>query len=91
LDYATAVITLKEFLGQLLQTGVQIRFARVKNHVMEVMVSGRLKDTVPEEHFYTTVQQAVDAFLAEQEVDKRIEPDSQLAPSINYMNLQAAA
>ena len=91
MGYATAVITLKEFLGQLLQIGVQIRFARVKNHMMEVMVSGGLKDTVPEEHFYTTVQQAVDAFLAEQEVDKRIEPDSQLAPSINYMNLQAAA
>ena len=91
MDYATAVITLKEFLGQLLQTRLQIRFARVKNHMMEVMVSGGLKDTVPEEHFHTTVQQAVDAFLAEQEVDKRIEPDSQLAPSINYMNLQAAA
>jgi MFS superfamily sulfate permease-like transporter len=66
---ATAVITLKEFQGQLLQTGVQIRFARVKNHVMEVMVSGGLKDAVPEEYFYTTVQEAVDAFLIEQEGD----------------------
>jgi len=64
---ATAIITLKEFQDQLLRTGIQIRFAQVKSHVMEVMVRGRVEEVIPAEHFYASVQEAVDAFLVEQE------------------------
>jgi high affinity sulfate transporter 1 len=64
---ATAVITLKEFQDQLLQTGIQLRIARVKTQVMDVMQRGGLEEAIPAEHFYPSVQAAVDAFLAEQE------------------------
>jgi MFS superfamily sulfate permease-like transporter len=64
---ATAVITLKEFQDQLLQTDVQLRFARVKTHVMDVMERAGLEEAIPAEHFYPSMQEAVDAFLAEQE------------------------
>ena len=63
---ATAVITLKEFQGQLQQTDIQIRFARVKTQVMGVMKRGGLEEAIPAEHFYPSVHSAVDAFLAEQ-------------------------
>ena len=64
---ATAIITLKEFEEQLESTGIQLRFASVKSNVMDVMVSGGLEDAIPEEHFYRSVQTAVDAYLAEQQ------------------------
>jgi high affinity sulfate transporter 1 len=64
---ATAVITLKEFQGQLLQAGIQLRIARVKTNVMDVMERGGLEEAIPAEYFYPSVQAAVDAFLAEQE------------------------
>jgi high affinity sulfate transporter 1 len=64
---ATAVITLKEFQKQLLQTGIELRVARVKTPVMEVMERAGLEEAIPAEHVYPTVQAAVDAFLAEQQ------------------------
>jgi SulP family sulfate permease len=64
---ATAVIALKEFQDQLLQTDVRLRFARVKTDVREVMRRGGLEEDIPAEHFYPSVQAGVDAFLAEQE------------------------
>jgi SulP family sulfate permease len=63
---ATAIITLKEFQDQLLKMGIQLRFARVKSNVMEVMERAGLEEAIPAEHFYPSVQAAVDAFLAEQ-------------------------
>ena len=62
---ATAIITLKEFEEQLESSGIQLRFARVKSQVMDVMISGGLEEAIPEEHFYASVQTAVDAYLAE--------------------------
>jgi len=64
---ATAVIALKEFQGQLAESGIQMRFAYVKKDVMDVMERGSLTEAVPPEHFYPYVQAGVDAFLAEQE------------------------
>jgi MFS superfamily sulfate permease-like transporter len=63
---ATAIITLKEFQEQLQQTDIQLRFARVKTQVMEVMERAGLEETIPPEHFYPSIQAAVDAHLAEQ-------------------------
>jgi len=66
---ATAIITLREFQDQLLKDNVQIRFARVKTEVMDVMARGGVEESIPVEHFYPSVQAAVDAFLVEQALD----------------------
>jgi len=63
---ATAIITMREVHTQLRQTGIQLRFARIKSQIMEVMDRGGLEKTVPAEHFYPSIQAAVDAYLAEQ-------------------------
>lgn len=66
----TAIMTLKEFEEQLETTGIQLRFARVKSNVLDVMVNGGLEDVIPEEHFYPSVQTAVDVYLAKQRTEK---------------------
>jgi high affinity sulfate transporter 1 len=63
---ATAVIILREFHEQLKQTGVELRLASIKTHVKEVAQRGGLERAVPPEHFYPSIQTAVDAYLAEQ-------------------------
>ena len=62
---ATAAITLREFGEQLQQTGIDLRFASIKTHVQDVIDRADLKDAIPAEHFYPSLQSAVDAFLAE--------------------------
>ncbi|MBE2225537.1 MAG: sulfate permease, partial [Anaerolineae bacterium] len=64
---ATAVITLSELKKQLDGEGIELRIARVKQQVLNVMIRGGLEETIPSEHFYPSVQTAVDAYLAEQE------------------------
>jgi sulfate permease, SulP family len=62
---ATAVLTLSEFQKQLQTEGIELRFARVKTHVMGIMERGGLLEAVPPDHFYPSVQDGVDAILAE--------------------------
>jgi len=62
---ATAVISLKEFEDQLEGMDMQLRFAQVKTHVHEIMERGGLTENIPPEHFYPSIQTAVDAYLAE--------------------------
>ena len=64
---ATAVITLREFQQQLQGEAIEMRFARIKTHVLEVMQHGGLEETIPPQHFYPSVQAGVDAYLAEQQ------------------------
>ncbi len=64
---ATAVFTLSEFQKQLAKEGTDLRFARVKTNVMQIMERGGLLETVPTEHFYPSVQDGVDAIRAEQQ------------------------
>jgi MFS superfamily sulfate permease-like transporter len=64
---ATAVITLKELQERVWQTEpIELRFASMKTNVREIMDRGGLLDAIPEDHFYPSIQSAVDAFLAEQ-------------------------
>lgn len=60
---STAVFALDEFQEQLTQSGVQLRFARIKPDVMVVMERGGLTKNIPPEHFYLTVQDGVNAFV----------------------------
>ena len=62
---ATAVVTLSEFQEQLAKTnGSQLWLARAKTDVRKVMERGGLAEYIPPEHFYLTIQDGVDAFLA---------------------------
>lgn len=63
---ATAVITLKEFQKQLQENGLQLRFARVKTHVMDIMVRGSLTKSTSPAYFHPTIQAGVDAYRNEQ-------------------------
>ncbi len=62
---ATAVITLRELSEEMAKTGIDLRFARVKTKVRDIMQRAGLEETVPPEHFYLDIQDGVDAFLAE--------------------------
>jgi hypothetical protein len=56
---------LKEFQDELLRTGKEIRLARMKRQVMDVIKRSELQKTIPMEHIYPSVQAGVDAFLSE--------------------------
>jgi high affinity sulfate transporter 1 len=62
---ATAVITIKELTEELQRAGVELRFARVKTHVMDVMRRAGIEEAIQSQHFYLSVQAGVDAYLAD--------------------------
>ncbi len=62
---ATAVVTLKEFQDELARTGKEIRLARMKTEVMQVIERAGLLNAIPMEHVYPSVQAGVDEFLGE--------------------------
>jgi high affinity sulfate transporter 1 len=64
---ATAVITIVELEEELQRCGVDLRFARVKTQVMDVMRRAGIEEAIQPEHFYVSVQAGVDAYLAEPE------------------------
>jgi MFS superfamily sulfate permease-like transporter len=64
---ATAVIMLREFQEQLSKEDVELRFARIKTYVLDVMQRGGMEEAIPAEHFYPSVQAGVDTYLTEQQ------------------------
>lgn len=62
---ATAVLSLQDLQEQLARTGIEIRLARMKSGVLAVIERAGLPQTIPEEHYYPSVQAGVDAYLAE--------------------------
>ncbi len=63
---ATAVEMLNELFDEMAQQGIAIRLARVKTPVRQVMRADGLEERIGPEHFYLSVHEGVDAFLAEQ-------------------------
>ena len=68
---ATAVITLWEFQEKLQDENIEMRFVRIKTHVMEIMMHGGLEEAIPPQHFYLSVQAGVNACLAELQARQR--------------------
>ncbi|MBX3061080.1 MAG: SulP family inorganic anion transporter [Anaerolineae bacterium] len=62
---ATAVITLVELEKELTRSGTDLRLARVKTDVQNVMHRADLEKAIPAEHWYLTVREGVEAFLQE--------------------------
>ena len=66
---ATAINTIIELNDELTRKEISLRFARVRANVMEIMQRAGLEEIIGTENFYTSVHEAVDAFLAEKPED----------------------
>jgi high affinity sulfate transporter 1 len=64
---ATAIIQMEELVDELKRSGIGLKFARVRSNVMEVVERTGFMETVGSHNFYISIQDAVDAYLVEQE------------------------
>ena len=62
---ATALITIKELNEELERAGIDLRLARVRVHVLDLMRTTGLDEVFGHEYIYDSVHAGVDAFLAE--------------------------
>jgi SulP family sulfate permease len=61
----TAIDMLAELQEELAESNIDLRFARMKEDVREYLRRGRLEEKIGMEHFYPSIQDGVDAYLAE--------------------------
>jgi high affinity sulfate transporter 1 len=73
---ATALITIRDLIGELKRTGIDLRLARVRTHVLDLMRTTGLDDVIGHENIYDSVHAGVDAFLAEPEAKPAPPPAS---------------
>ena len=64
---ATAIIQLEEVVDELKRSGIGLKFAQIRSNVMEIVERTGFVETVGSHNFYISNQDAVDAFLVEQE------------------------
>jgi MFS superfamily sulfate permease-like transporter len=62
----TGTDMLGELKDELGRSNIELRFARMKANVLDVIRRAGLEETIGADHFYPSVQTGVDAFLAEQ-------------------------
>ena len=62
---ATAIIVISKLSDELTRTGVELRFARVRETVIDVIRRSEEGKTLDPESFYISVQAGVDAYLFE--------------------------
>ena len=76
---ATAINTITELNDELKRADVELRFARVRANVMEIMQRSDLVEIIGSDHFYISIQDGVDAFLAEQveQPDEAVPPETE--------------
>lgn len=61
----TGIDMLQELHGELAKEGISLRFSSVKESVRAIMQRAGLEQLIGPEHFYSSVQTGVDAYLAE--------------------------
>jgi high affinity sulfate transporter 1 len=64
---ATAINAILELKDELERKGIDLRFARVRANVLEIIRRSGLHEDIETEKFYVSIQAAVDAFLEEGE------------------------
>jgi MFS superfamily sulfate permease-like transporter len=64
---ATALIATEDLIEELERAGVNLRLARVRTHILELMRTTGLDELIGHEHIYDSVHAGVDAFLAEKD------------------------
>ncbi|MCA9874135.1 MAG: sulfate permease [Anaerolineales bacterium] len=62
---ATAAIMLMEFQEELTRSGIELRLCRMKTEIMKIIQRTELYATIPPEHYYLTVEEAVKAYLTD--------------------------
>jgi SulP family sulfate permease len=62
---ATALTTIQGLFEELERAGINLRLARVRAHVLDLMRTTGLDDLIGHEHIYDSVHAGADAFLAE--------------------------
>jgi high affinity sulfate transporter 1 len=60
---ATALITIRDLNEELEKVGIDLRLARVRTHVLELMRTTELDDLIGHEYIYDSVHAGADAFL----------------------------
>ncbi len=78
---ATAIFTTIELNDELKRANVELRFARVRANVMEIMQRSDLVEIIGSDHFYVSIQDGVDAFLSEGQEQKDVEPPEPQEPA----------
>jgi high affinity sulfate transporter 1 len=63
---ATALITIRDLNEELEKAGIDLRLARVRTHVLELMRTTELDDLIGHEYIYDSVHAGADAFLEEE-------------------------
>jgi high affinity sulfate transporter 1 len=71
---ATALITIRDLNEELEGIGVDLRLARVRVQVLDIMRTTGLDELIGHEYIYDSVHAGADAFLAEPEPDTVTEP-----------------
>ncbi len=66
---ATAIITIKELNEELERDGIDLRLARVRTHVLELMRTTDLVEIIGPEHIYESVHAGAEAYLAEPQAE----------------------
>jgi SulP family sulfate permease len=64
---ATALITIRELNEELEGIGIDLRLARVRANVLDIMRTTELDDLIGHEYIYDSIHAGVDAFLANTE------------------------
>ena len=72
---ATAIITMRELYDELRRFDIDLRFASMKSNVMEIIERTDAVDRIGSDHFYVSIQAAIDAYLAESQ-DASIENEN---------------
>ena len=68
---ATALMTIKDLNEELERVGIDLRLARVRAHVLDLMGTMDLEEEIGTEHIYDSVHTGVEAFLAEPKEEPR--------------------
>ena len=64
---ATALIAIGDLIEELELAGIELRLARVRVHVLDIMRTTGLDELIGHEHIYDSVHAGVDAFIAEKD------------------------
>ena len=64
----TAIFTISDLREELKRTNVDLRFAHVREHVMDVIRRADVAETIDPDTFFTSIHAGVDSYLEETQI-----------------------